>query len=277
MNGRLRVTRQPDVQSPALVVAWSGEVCELGSGVIGHLNRVLGGQSFCEIDPADFFPFNGVVIEDNQILFPESKFYICPGSNLVLLLSSPPVFEWYDFLSLVLDVAERECHAREVYAVGAMVYMGAHTVPRYLLGVFSSQEHKNTFRRYGIAGDWDYETPPGQKPTLNSYLLWMARRRGIPVTNLWVPIPFYLVAADDPKARRMVLEFLDKRLQLGIDFGGLDEEIVAQNRRLGRLRSHYAEIDDSIRKLENNISLSDEESQRLVFEIEKLLRSENNG
>ncbi len=275
MRDPLRVVRRPELRHPTLVVGWSGDICEVGTRVTGYLNKRLGGQGFCEIDPADFFPLSGVAIENNLIQFPESKFYACPDRDLALFISPSPVFEWYDFLNLVLDIAERDCHVREIYTIGGMMFLGAHTMPRRLLGVFSSEEHKDTLSRYNIGGNWDYETSPGQRPTLSSFLLWMARKRGITATNLWVPIPFYLATADDPKARKMVLEFLDQRLNLRIDFSDLDEEIVSQNRRLARFRTRFPEIDGSLKRLESNMSLSEEESRRLVIEVERFLSGED--
>ena len=98
----------------------------------------------------------------------------------------------------------------------------------------------------------DFETPPGSRPTLNSYLLWIAKNRDIPAVNLWVPVPFYLMANDDPNSHRKALEFLDKRLDLNMDYAAIDTSIKQQNEKLQRLRQSSEEIDGYIRKLESN-------------------------
>jgi len=161
---------------------------------------------------------------------------------------------------------------KELYTIGGMVSLGAHTTPRELLGTVNSPELKEALSHYNLAMGLYYETPPSQSPTLNSFLLWAAKRRNIPGVNLWVPIPFYLVAADDPKAQRRVLEFLNQRFDLGIDFSDLEEEIRQQNQVMAEVRNSFSDIDESIRKLESNLRLSEEESQRLAKEIEKFLR-----
>ena len=55
--------------------------------------------------------------------------------------------------------------------------------------------------------------------------------------------------------------------------GDLDEEIRQQNQAIAEMRASSPDVDESIRRLENNLRLSDEENQRLVKEIEKFLRT----
>jgi len=214
----------------------------------------------------------GVTIEDDLVQFPESKFYSCPGKDLVVFKSTPPSYEWYKFLALILDTAEHYCHVKEIYTIGSMISLSAHTAPRELLGTFNSPELKAALSHYNLATGLDYETPPGQRPTLNSFLLWAAKRRNIPGVSLWVPIPFYLVAVDDAKAQRRVLEFFNQKLDLGIDFSDLDEEIRQQNQIIAEVRNSFPDIDESISRLETNLRLSAEENQKLAQEIEKFLR-----
>jgi len=272
MTDPLNFSWQPQLKRPSLVVGWSVDASKLGAKVADYLNRKLGGQSFCEIDPVEFFPLGGVTIEDDLVQFPESRFHACPENDLVVFRSTPPSYEWYKFLNLILDVGEHHCHVKELYTIGAMVSLSAHTAPRQLLGTFNSPELKQALSDYGFAGGLNYETPPGQRPTLNSFLLWAAKRRNIPGMNLWVPIPFYLIAVDDPRAQRKVLEFFDRRFDLGIDFSDLDEEIRGQNQVIAEVRNSFPDIDESITRLESNLRPSEEESQRLVREIEKSIK-----
>ena len=77
---------------------------------------------------------------------------------------------------------------------------------------------------------------------------------------------------DDPKAQTRILEFFNQRFDLAIDFSDLDEDIKSQNEKLAQMRNSFPDIDESIRRLESNLRLSDEENQKLVREIEKFLR-----
>jgi len=272
MKDPLKFSWQPKLQHPSLVVGWSVDTSTLETKVTDYLNKKLEGQSFCEIEPVEFFPLGGVTIEGDLVQFPESKFYACPENDLVIFKSTPPSHEWYKFLNLILDVAEHHCHVKELHTIGGLVSLSAHTAPRELLGTFNSPELKEALSHYNLAGGFDYETPPGQRPTLNSFLLWAAKRRNIPGASLLVPIPFYLAAVDDPKAQRRVLEFFNQRFDLGIDFSDLDEEINSQNKKLAQVRNSFPDIGESISRLESNLRLSAEENQKLVKEIERFLR-----
>ncbi len=271
MKDPLKLFYQPELDSPALIVGWSLDAGKLGDKVSGYLVEQLGGQPFGEIEPLPFFALGGVPIEENLVQFPEGIFYVCPEHNLIVLISTPPFNEWFKFLNTVLDVA-LQCRAKEVYTVGGMVSMSAHTTPRELMGTFNSPQTKESLSRFGLSRDMDYETPPGQRPTLNSFLIWAAHRREVQGTSLWIPIPFYLIPWDDPKAQKRVLEFFDQRFSLSIDFAGLDSEINEQNRKIARLREESPEVNDYITKLESNLPLSEEESQKLAAEVESALR-----
>ncbi len=274
MSGKhpFKIYGKPEFQSSSLIVAWAEDAGKLGTKVVDYLNKKLASQDFGEIEPVDFFPLDGISIEDNVAQFPESKFYCCQKKNLVIFKSNPPRAEWYKFLNSILDIAEHYCQMKELYTIGGMVSLGAHTAPRELLAVANSPEMKKVLSQYGLARDVDYETPPDQRPTLSSFLLWVAKRRNIAGASLWVTIPFYLVATEDPQACQKMVEFFDRRFQLGIYLKDLDEEVVRQNEKIAQLRIRLPEIDNHIRKLESRLGLTPEESEKLVKEIEEFLR-----
>jgi len=267
-----KVHFEPELEGASLVAGWDEDAGRLGARVIDYLNEKLGCKEFAEIDPADFFPLGGVSVDDNVAQFPESKFYCCPGKNLLIFKSNIPRTEWYKFLDSVLYVAERYCHAKELYTVGGMVYLGAHTTPRDLLAIANSPDMKAILNQYDLARDIDYESAPGQRPTLNSFLLWVARRRNIAAASLWVPIPFYLVASKDPRAWKKTLEFLDRRFVLGLDFSDIDADTARQNEKIAHIRMHSPEVDGYIQRLESNQTLAQEEYEKLAMEVEGFLR-----
>jgi predicted ATP-grasp superfamily ATP-dependent carboligase len=268
----IKIYKEPDLLRSSLVLGWSEDGGNLGQKVTDYLNWKLRREEFAEIEPEDFFPLGGVAIKGNLAQFSESKFYACPEHELVVFQSDPPGAEWYKFLNLVLDVAEQHCRIKELYIIGAMVSFSAHTTPRQLLTVVNSAEMKEVLSQYDLARDMDYQTPPGERPTLNSFLLWIAKGRNIPAVSLWVPIPFYLAAMEDAQAQKKVLSFLNERLDLKIDFSDLDQEIREQNEQLARARSRFPQIDDYINRLESNLMLSEEENGELIKKIEDFLR-----
>ena len=267
-----KILAEPKLQGSSLVVAWSEDAGKLGPKVVDYLNKKLQGQVFAEIDPVEYFSLDGVSVEDNVAQFPDSTFYSCQGTNLVIFKSHLPRSEWYQFLDSVLDVAERSCKVKELYTIGGMVSSSAHTTPRVLLAIANSPEMKEVLRQYDLTNDLDYETPPGQRPTLSSFLLWAAKRRNIAGASLWVPVPFYLVASEDPGAWRRAVEFFDRRFGLSIDFGDLDREVARQNEKIADVRSQHPELDGYISKLESNLSLTIDENEKLAEQMGELLR-----
>lgn len=268
----ITIYKEPDFRRSSLVLGWSEDIGNLGRKVTDYLNWKLGGQEFAEIEPEDFFSLGGVGIRDNVAQFSESKFYACPEHELVVFQSDSPGAEWYKFLNAVLDVAEHYCRVKELYLVGTMVSFDAHTAPRQLLAVVNSPEMKEVLSQYDLTRDMDYQTAAGERPTLNSFLLWIAKGRNIPGVSLWLPIPFYLAAMEDAQAQKKVLSFLNEKLDLKIDFSDLDQEIREQNEQLARARSRFPQIDGYINRLESNLMLSEEENGELIKKIEDFLR-----
>jgi proteasome assembly chaperone (PAC2) family protein len=271
----IEIYKEVGLHRSSLVLGWSEDMTNLGRKATDYLNRKLKGQEFAEIEPEEFFPLGGVAIDGNLAQFPESKFYACREHELVVFQSDSPEDEWYKFLNSVLDVVEHHCRVKELYIIGAMVSFSAHTAPRRLLAVVNSVEMKEVLSQYDLDRDMDYQTPPGERPTLNSFLLWIAKGRNIPGVSLWVPIPFYLAAMKDAQAQKKVLSFLNERLNLKIDFSDLDQEIREQNEQLARARSRFPQIDDYINRLESNLMLSEEENGELIKKVEDFLREED--
>jgi len=263
---------KPKLESSSLVVAWNQDAGRVGTKVADYLNKELASREFAEIAPEGFFSLSGVSVEDDIAQFPESKFYWCRGKSLVIFKSDIPRYAWYEFLSLVLDIAEKYCKVKEIYTVGGMVSPGAHTTPRMLLSVANSTEMKRMLRHYDLISDMDYETQDGQRPTFSSFLLWAAKKRNIAGASLWVPVPFYLLAVEAPGSCKKVMEFFDRRFDLNINFAGMDDEITKQNRKIAQIRSQLPELEGYISKLENNLGLTVDESEKLVKELEEWLR-----
>ena len=271
MNGPVEFLRRPEFEKPVLIVSWTVDTAGLSETVTSYLNRKLGNEPFCRIDPGNFYQFQGVRIQDDVIDFPESTFYSGSRKDVVIFRGAPPRFDWHRFLNLVLDVAQDYCHVTELYAIGGMVSLVAHSSPRELLGNFSTADMRESLGGQNMSVTWNYETPPGQRPTLNSFLLWEAKRRNLPAATLWVPIPFYLAPGGDPKAQLRVLEFFNSKLNLCMGLDDLDHEIRRQNRAITLARKESPEVDSYISKIEQGETISTEDSQKLASMIEKAL------
>jgi len=268
----IRLSGSPDLKEATMIVAWAEDAGSLGVRTTDYLIQSLGCREFGEILPEGFFPMGGVNVVDDVARFPQSKFYVCDSNNLVIFKSSIPRVGWHRFLTSLLDVAQQDCGVKEIYTVGAMVSSAAHTVPRLLISIVNNKEIKAALEPYNVMADNDYETPPGQKPTLSSYLAWLAGQRGIAAVNLWVPVPYYLVPIDDPRSVKRLVYFFNSKFDLGVDFTALDAVIAEQNNRIAQLFEKSPEIKNMVRRLEVGDGLDGEESEKLAHEIAEALK-----
>ncbi|MBN1376584.1 MAG: PAC2 family protein [Dehalococcoidia bacterium] len=262
---------KPAFHNAVLIVGWLEDASSLAKWTADYLVTNLKCGELGEIDPERFFPMTGVSVENNVAQFPECKFYGCGLKDLVIFLSNIPRIEWYRFLNVLLQAA-RECDVREIYTLGAMISASAHTMPRQLIGIRNTEASKADLEPFSVLTSSDYETVPGQKPTMSSYLLWLARQQGIKAVNLWVPIPYYLLPINDPRACKRLIYFFNSKFDLGIDFRELDAEIAEQNRRISDLYAKSPHVEELVRKLEVGRGLDSDESEKLAKEMLQYLR-----
>lgn len=261
------IYQTPQLQNPSLIIGWqTQDVGKLSSKVVHFLNEHMGGQEIAEIKPSGFFSLGGVAFKDDLIQVPESKFWACEKSGLLIFYSEEPKYEWYKFLSAVLDFAEHYCQVKELYSINGTPSLTAHTTPQRILAVYTQPEFQKLLQGYGLE-DMTWEGPPA----ISSCLLWAAKKRSIPGVSLWPEIPFYLAAEEDPTATKLTLSFLVRRFNLGMDLGELDSEIRNQNEKIAQLRRKDAEIDKYIDRLESGLSLNEEEQVKLARGVYDLL------
>jgi len=267
-----KLTTRRKFDSCSVVVVWNQDVGKLGPKTADYLTRKLRCRALGEVNPEGFFSLGGVSVENDVAQFPDSKFLGCRNQNLVIFKSDIPRLDWFGFINVVLYVAEKYFKVKEIYTIGGMVLPGAHTAKRTVLSVANSANMKKMLAGYDVVYDMDYETRDEQRPTFSSYLLWAAKNRNIPGACLWVPVPFYLMTVEDPQACRKVLELLDELLELDISFDDIDTEVTELNQKIERLRRQSPELDSYISKLESNVGLTAEEGEKLVKEVDELLR-----
>jgi len=265
MKNIFKFTERPQFENPSMIVGWEQDSGRLSPKVIEYLNKKIKGKSFCEIEPEGFFSFAGVAIENNIAQFPESKFYYSQRNDLLIFKGSEPQIERYRFLNAIADLAQHHFKIKELYTISGTISPIAHTSPRRISAVYNQHQIQEKHRGYGLQ-DMNWEGPPA----INSYLLWVAKNGGIPGVSLWPQIPFYLAAGEDFQATKVTLSFLDKRFNLGLDFGELDKEINNQNTKIELLREEDSEIDKYIGMLESELTLSEAEQVELTMKVTDL-------
>lgn len=273
MKNIFKFSERPKFENPSLIVSWEEDSGKLSPKVIEYLNKKIKGRSFCEMEPEAFFSLAGVAIENNIAQFPESKFYYpqeAERNDLVIFKGSEPQIERYRFLNAVTDFAQSYCKIKDLYTISGTISPIAHTNPRRISAVFNQRQIQEKHRGYGLQ-DLNWEGPPA----INSYLLWVAKNKGIPGVSLWPQIPFYLAAGEDFQAIKLILSFLDKKFNLGMDFQELNEKIRDQNIKIDRLRDEDSEIDKYIGMLESELSLNEDEQVELTMKVNEVLENKD--
>jgi predicted ATP-grasp superfamily ATP-dependent carboligase len=270
-NPLYRIYSREALACSNMIVCWREDNGCLGSEVSRYLAQSLKMSPLGEIDPEDFFPMNGVFVENDIAKFPESKLYISRDHGLVLLDSAVPRAEWFRFINAVLEIAGNTCRIQRLFTVGSMISSTPHSSPRLLMTSLNNAESKRYLQNYDIILDMDYETPSGQRPTMSTYLVWEALRYGIDGISLWATVPFYMAAVKDWAACSRIIKLLNSRLDLRMETGDLDYEVDKQNRAIADVIDNDPGIGEIMNKFVSDAGITEAESNRLVSAIESRL------
>ena len=266
MIGRLNYLCSPELERPVLVVGWREDSGNLGEQVTKYLNQELSLEPLAEIDPVGYFSLSGVQVSADVVGFPESRFYYSKTTSLISFISDIPVYEVNEFLKLVLEVATRY-NASRIILVNGFPVMASHNTPRTILANVNSSLVREWISGDGINTDVNFESPPGQKPPVSTYLIWKAGQLDISAVSLWLPVPFYLAAAVDSIGARQLLEFLKEKLTLPLDMNTAVADENHLRELLANLRSNSRDVEKYLSMMERNLSLTEYEAGQLVAEV----------
>ncbi|ADJ25851.1 protein of unknown function DUF75 [Dehalogenimonas lykanthroporepellens BL-DC-9] len=266
MTGRLDYLATPNLERPLMVVGWKGEAGTVGERVTDYLAETLEMRDLADIDPVGYFSLSSVEVSDDLVSFPFSRFKYSEKSNLITFYSDTPAHDIPEFLSLVLELAARHSVC-QIVTINALPVMASHNTPQPLIANLSTPLLKEWLSGDGINTDIDFESPPGPRPPLSSYLLWSARQKGIEAVSLWVPVPYYLASFSDEVGIRRALAFLREKLAVPL---ALEGALAAEQRlreTLGELRRDSADVDKALTMLESSLSLTEYEAGQLAAAV----------
>lgn len=266
MTGRLNYLATPNLERPLMVVGWKGEAGNMGQRVTSYLESTLGMTDLAEIEPVGFFSLTSVEVADDLVSFPFSRFKYSEKASLITFYTDTPAHEIPEFLQLVLEVAARH-GVCQIVMINAMPMMASHNTPNPLIANLSTPLLKEWLSGDGINTDIDFESPPGPRPPLSSYLLWEARKKGIEAVSLWVPVPYYLAPFADEVGIRRALAFLREKLAVPLELEGAVNAEHALREALGELRSASVDVDKALTMLESNLSLTEYEAGQLAAAV----------
>ena len=286
------LTEKPNLRRPAMVCGIGGWVDggEAATGTVEYLEHKLSAKQFAEIPLDRFHVFQvpgqiasrpHIKIEDGVVRehsFPGNQFYywVNPSADgdLILFLGTEPNLRWTEFADAILHVA-REFNVCRIYLLGGVLDKTPHTREPNVSCACSSPELKEAMLRYGVRFT-SYEGPG----RFGTTLLYICHQRGIEMVSLTARATYYpeynIVISHNPKTIRALARRLDGMLRLGLDVSGLDEEVVAFEKRLGSMVGRSAEFRSYLEKLEKEyvelkyqepLELSGDEAVRIAEDL----------
>lgn len=277
----VRIHKRPRLSNPSLVVGWT-DIGLVGINAIDYLTNKLRAEEFGEIEPYDFSSLPHILIKGGVLQeteYPRNSFYYWKNKettgDLIIFGSSPPALHHYEFINLILDVAEL-FDVRRIYTVGGIYANIAHTERPRVFAVINNPELKNYVMHYDVEWGIDYHGPT----SINGLLLGIAKRRDIEGISLWGRVPSYIGEIPNPRVCEAVLQVLTSMLGIDIDFSEIEARARRATKQIDELvnyiRQQNPDLDRHIGKLEKglNVETSREDRQRFFEEIEEFLRKQ---
>jgi hypothetical protein len=191
----------------------------------------LKAEKFAEIDPLNFFDFDGIYIKESVVetlKFPKSEFYAWQsedgkGDIVIFVSEAQPSSNSYEFAQIVLDVTEK-LGAKKVYTAAAAVTTKLPKKPR-IWGVATNPDLLEELKKNDIALPGDI-----QIDGMNGNLLSIAVERGFEGICLLGETPHYVAKRRNLSASLEILRALSKMLNVKIDLKEM-EELARQNKK----------------------------------------------
>jgi len=278
----VRIHKRPRLRNPSLVIGWT-DIGLVGITAVDYLADKLGAEEFGEIEPYDFSSLPHIMIKGGVLQeteYPKNSFYYWKNreatTDLIILGSSPPAVHHYEFVNLILDVAEAFDVSR-IYTVGGIYANIAHTERPRVFAVINNAGLADYVTHYDAAlAGIDYHGPT----SINGLVLGIAKRRDIEGISLWGRVPSYIGEIPNPQVCEAVLRVLTRMLGVDIDFSDIEAKARRANKQIDELVSYIRrqnpELDRHIGKLEKGMDVepSREDRQRFFKEIEDFLRKQ---
>jgi proteasome assembly chaperone (PAC2) family protein len=261
-NQHLRMTRQPALENPTLVLALSGwmDGGEVSTGTVRRLVDLLEAEAFADIDPDAFYLFSfpgsmeiaalfrpHIKIEDGLVVehtMPSNTFFDHAPGNLVFFIGKEPNLHWRAFGDAILELA-RAVNVRRILFIGSFGGPMPHTREPRLYVTSSHAELLPEMERYGLRRRSNYEGPG----SFATYLLKRSTGAGLEMASLVAEIPGYLDGRN-PVSIEAVTRRLAKILQLPLDLQALRAESTEWEMEVSQFIGGNKKLAKTIRELE---------------------------
>ena len=275
----VKIWHEPELRNPFLVVGWP-DVGYVGIKAVTYLKEKLGARELGEIELNEFSLMPRSVITDGfleGLEFPQSEFsyWINESSeqDIMICRSDQPAIRHYEFVNLILDVAQK-FGVNRIYTVGGLYARVHHAAISPVLAVINTEKLREFVKSRGVEPGFDYHGPT----SMNGLLIGVAKGRGLEGISLWGQVPHYLGEMPNPMIAQAVLKALTRMLEVDIDFNEIEAEAKYAEEKveemIAYLRGQHPEFNRYLERLEQGMApeFTEEESRRLFKEIEEFLK-----
>lgn len=222
MDG-LKITRKPRFKDPYFIAAWPG-MGEVAYRAANYLVEKLKAEEFARLDPEGFFYLTGSIIQDGILGLPElprGRFFHWKNkagkNDLIIFVSDaqPDLSGAKAYCEKILQAA-KELGAKMLVGFASMPQPIDHAQQPGVWFAATSAELAAELKKNNLNS-----LPMGQISGMNGLFLGVAKREGFSGFCLFGEIPLYTVQIENPKAAYVVLNALNKVLDLRLDLSGL--------------------------------------------------------
>lgn len=288
--------REPPANLHTMVVAFGGwiDAGEAVTNAMRHLVRKLSAAPLASIDPEDFFDFTRVRptvrlnAEGQRIIrWPRTAFWTWQppenGAGLLLFRGMEPHRRWRAYTTLLLDIAE-QCGVQRIVSLGALLAALPHTRPPLVTGNSTDPDWRGRLEAWGIYRRPTYEGPTG----ISTVLLEAAARRGMRYLSFMGQSPHYLQGSTNPAVSQVLLTYVTRLLDLGLDWSQYDAAVRAFRNQCDQAVAQDTSLQTYVQQLEQDYDATGDEEPRplreedlnpekLMQELEDFLREERGG
>lgn len=268
----VRWIRRPELQSPAILAAFTGwnDAGDSASAAIRHLVEHWNATPLAEIDPEEFTDFATirphVRLADGrtrQIVWPTVGLWSVstPGADVILVLGPEPSLRWRLFSEQLIGIAEAY-DASLFVTLGALLADVPHRREVQVMGTATDQ---STIDRFDLQRS-RYEGPTGIVGVLHD----LFAKADIPSASLWAAVPAYASQIPSPKAATALLRRASELIGSPVPVAQLESEIDDYESRIDAFLDDDDDMASYVRRLElmtdAGITLDDDEFDELEVE-----------
>ncbi len=252
MSNSLRLQVRPELQDPALILAFEGwnDAGEAATNAVRYIGESLQMVPLAEIDPEEFYDFTvnrpTVRLDEGsvrRIEWPCFEFQfgaLASGCELVIGVGGEPHLRWRTFCDQVMRLVE-DLGVRRVALVGAFLADVLYSRPVRVTGFASEPE---LMERFSIEPT-GYEGPTGIVGVLASRM----RDAGIETVSLWAGLPHYIAATPNARGVLALVHKVTQVLGFRVDEGPLERSAAEFEGRISELVASDPALAEYVRDL----------------------------